>query len=192
MSTIKDARPVFVNSFLANGGIVYTGEGNRSFFDEDTNRFVLLKGMNKFTFQTLEELACAVAFLNADVAINRRAASRYEWFVLTFDEIFAVFPRKKDAILYCMRVNEDMRSVRNIVKIDEGMYEYSGPKKIKSYHFYVGLRKAVQINGFGTLLEIWDEKINQLERERKAIEKIRLVQIRMEHEQKRRERYEVH
>jgi hypothetical protein len=192
MSFLRDAKPVQVNSFLANGGIIYTGDGDRSFFDNEKKRFILKKGLDTFTFQTLEELACSVAFLSSEIAMHKKNASRYEWFVLSFDEIYASFPRKRDALLYCMRVNEDMRSMKNITKVAEGLYEYSGPKKLKSYHFYVGLRESVLEAGFGSILEKWDKKITLLVQEQQAIEKIQRAQIRIQKEQQRREKYGIY
>lgn len=144
--------------FFLNGGLVYTGEGHLSYYDEKEG-FVHKRNGEKYTFQSLEALSCFVAFYGADVSAERKIATRFEWYVVTLDEVFGVFPRKEDAINFCVRLSFDQRLTRNITKYDTGVYQYSGPKKAPNqYNFIIGLRDRLVKGGFKKLIEAYERE----------------------------------
>jgi hypothetical protein len=58
---IEDASPQALEIFFAQGGIVYDGDGCPSYFDKRTKKYIC-KRDHTYVFDTLEQLACFVAF----------------------------------------------------------------------------------------------------------------------------------
>jgi hypothetical protein len=78
------------------------------------------------------------------------------------NEIYAVFPRKQDAVRCCYRLNEDKRATKAIYRLENGLYEYTGPAHFEAKHFYIGMRASLEKNGFEKLLKRWDSHTAQL------------------------------
>lgn len=167
----QDTRPIHLNSFLLNGGYIYHIDGFRISFEPDSNYFVIQKGVDRYTFETLESCACFLAFSNTERTISGKrsgATTRTEWFVLDLNEVYAAYPRKKEAIRCCYRLNEDKRVSKSIYRLENGLYEYTGPAHYESKHFYIGLRPTLMKNGFEGILKKWDQQTAQfIENEKK-------------------------
>lgn len=58
---IEDATPQALEKFFAKGGMIYDGDGCPSYFDQQIGKYVC-KRDNLYVFDTLEQLACFVAF----------------------------------------------------------------------------------------------------------------------------------
>lgn len=147
-----------MHAIFASGGVAYV-DGCPCYFDRETSKFIMLKNGITKSFNTLEELACFAAFNGRQLSMRRLDYSRYEWMVLTYDEVHSSFARKKDAIEYCLRYTQDMRSSKTTIKIEPGIYEYTGPRRNNHVHFFVGLRQALLSSGFSEIIGRWDEKM---------------------------------
>lgn len=161
----QDTRPIHINSLLLNGGIVYTGDNSRVFYDSASGRYVLIRALDRYVFETLEACACFLAFSHTDRALARKKdpALRFEWFVLDLNEVYAVFSRKKEAIACCHLLNDDRRLNKSIYKLENGLYEYTSPaRSITAKNFYIGVRAVLLKNGFAPVIERWDKRLVEL------------------------------
>lgn len=59
---VEDADPKSLEEFFAKGGVVYDGDGCMAYLDQRTGKYICERD-GKYTFDTLEQLACFVAFL---------------------------------------------------------------------------------------------------------------------------------
>lgn len=58
---VEDASPQSLEKFFAKGGIIYDSDLCPSYFDQQTGKYICIRD-NLYAFDTLEQLACFIAF----------------------------------------------------------------------------------------------------------------------------------
>jgi|SRR6267142_6494247 len=147
-----------IHAILLSGGLII-GEGHTTYLDQD-NKFIHETNGKKYVFNDLVSLSIFMAFQNSLVELPKQE-HRFVWYVLTIDQVFGYFPRRLDALEYCVRVTSDNRICKGVVRLEAGVYQYIGPRNKKNYLFYIGLRDRLIKNGFEELILEYEKRNNE-------------------------------